>query len=66
MRFDREPIKKTALDRAMDEYERHFGEPYVIKWGFAKTDEETIDEINRLIAANQKQTLGTYEEGMIY
>lgn len=66
MKFDREPIKKTEIDKAMDAYEKHFGEPYVLQWGFAGDTKEVIAEINRLIAADTKQELKKYDKGLIY
>lgn len=66
-----EPIPKSAeeleTERVMEEYEEHFGEPYVFQIGgpAPQTLEDLKREIHELIATNKKQKLVSFPDGII-
>ena len=70
MKFDKKPAKRTAeeqaLERALADYEAHFGEPYVFRIGFGSSPSETIKDVRGLIEKDQRQTVGQYDPDFVY
>jgi hypothetical protein len=66
------PAEKSAeeieLEKARDEYEKHFGEKYGIGWGFENqpTHEEEVKAIYRCINTNTRQKRATYNPNLVY
>ena len=59
--------EEVAFDEAREAYQLHFGEAYVIDFADEpKTFGEAVEEINRMIADNKKQTADKYEPGVLY
>ncbi len=54
------------LQKALEEYERCFGENYCFYIGFLKTDEEIIAEIQKCIRTGKKQRPPKYRDDLIY
>ena len=54
------------LQKALEEYEKYFGERYFFYIGFQKTDEEIISEIQKCIRTGKKQRPPKYEDDLIY
>ena len=69
--MSRPPIKKSPaeenLDRAMADYEAHFGRPYVFQVGGpAMGIDETIEAIRRCIDTDTPQELIKYDPKNVY
>ena len=54
------------LQKALEEYEKYFGERYFFYIGFQKTDEEIISEIQKCIRTGKKQRPPKYRDDCIY
>lgn len=54
------------LQKALEEYEKYFGERYFFYIGFEKTDSEIISEIQKCIRTGKKQRLPKYRDDCIY
>ena len=54
------------LQKALEEYEKYFGERYFFYIGFQKTDEEIISEIQKCIRTGKKQRPPKYRDDLIY
>lgn len=54
------------LQKALEEYEKYFGERYFFYIGFEKTDSEIISEIQKCIRTGKKQRPPKYRDDCIY
>lgn len=54
------------MEEALKRYEQHFGEAYHFFVGVIKSDDEVIEEINRCLATNTRQSDPDYEDGCLY
>lgn len=54
------------VDIKLKEYEEYFGEPYVFSYGFLKSEEDIINEIEESIKTGKKQVLPDYDDDYIY
>ena len=54
------------LTKALNQYEQYFGERYFFYFGFEKTEEEIIQEIEECIRTGKKQKGPVYDDEKIY
>lgn len=54
------------LTKALNQYERHFGERYFFYIGLEKSDQEIIEEIENCIKTGKKQKEPRYDEDKLY
>lgn len=54
------------LQKALEEYEKCFGESYFFYIGFQKTASDIISEIQKCIRTGKKQRPPKYEDDLIY
>ncbi|UNT95804.1 hypothetical protein [Allobaculum mucilyticum] len=56
----------TELDKKLHAYRDAFGEDYVFQFGFLKTEEEIIAEIEACLCSEKKQKLEKYDSRKDY